>query len=99
MSEKWKDELTDQLSSSLPLLGTREEAYHYLEDLATIAEIKAMAQRLEVAKLLLQGNTYPKIVEETRASTATISRIKKTVEYGVDGYKLVLDRLKDPAKK
>ena len=62
MSEKWKDELTDQLSSSLPRLSTREEAYHYLEDLATIAEIKAMAQRLEVAKLLLQGYTYPKIV-------------------------------------
>ena len=73
MSEKWKDELTDQLSSSLPQLSTREEAYQYLEDLATIAEIKAMAQRLEVAKLLLQGYTYPKIVEETGASTATIS--------------------------
>ena len=58
-----------------------------------------MAQRLEVAKLLLHGYTYPKIVEETGASTATISRIKKTVEYGVDGYKLVLDRLKDDAKK
>lgn len=97
--EKWKDPSSDQLASSFPLLKTREEAYRYLEDLATIAEIKAMSQRLEVARLLLQRKTYPQIVEETGISTATISRIKKTVQYGVDGYGLVLYRLKNARKK
>jgi TrpR-related protein YerC/YecD len=92
MSEKWKDRLTDQLCSAFLSLETQEEAYSLLEDIATIGEIRAFAQRLEVARLLSEGYTYPQIAQQTGASTATISRVKKFLEYGADGYKLVLDR-------
>ncbi|HOO63167.1 MAG TPA: YerC/YecD family TrpR-related protein, partial [Synergistaceae bacterium] len=73
----------------------QEEAYSLLEDVATIGEIRALAQRLEVARLLSDGYTYPQIAQQTGASTATISRVKKFLEYGADGYKLVLDRIKE----
>ncbi len=91
---KWKDMLTDQLCQALLSLKTTEEAYSFLEDVATIGEIRALAQRLEVARLLSEGYTYPKIAQQTGASTATISRVKKFLEYGADGYTIVLERLK-----
>ena len=94
MAEKWKDRLTDQLCLALLSLKTSEEAYAFLEDVATIGEIRALAQRLEVSRLLSEGYTYPQIAQQTGASTATISRVKKFLEYGADGYKLVLERLK-----
>lgn len=94
MTEKWKDGLTDQLCNSFLALKDVDEAYSFLEDIATIGEIRALSQRLEVAKLLSEGFTYPKIAQQTGASTATISRVKKFLEYGADGYKLVLERLK-----
>ena len=94
MAEKWKDRLTDQLCIALLSLETPEEAYAFLEDVATIGEIRALAQRLEVSRLLNEGYTYPQIAQQTGASTATISRVKKFLEYGADGYKLVLERLK-----
>ena len=94
MAEKWKDRLTDQLCLALLSLKTSEEAYAFLEDVATIGEIRAFAQRLEVARLLSEGYTYPQIAQQTGASTATISRVKKFLEYGADGYKIVLERLK-----
>jgi TrpR-related protein YerC/YecD len=95
MSEKWKDRLTDQLCGALLSLESLDEAYALLEDIATIGEIRALAQRLEVARLLSEGYTYPQIAQQTGASTATISRVKKFLEYGADGYKLVLDRIKE----
>ena len=95
MADKWKDRLTDQLCRALLSLKDRGEVYCLLEDIATIGEIKALAQRLEVARLLSEGHTYPEIAKETGASTATISRVKKFLEYGADGYKLVLDRIKE----
>ena len=94
MAEKWKDRLTDQLCLALLSLETSEEAYAFLEDVATIGEIRALAQRLEVSRLLNEGYTYPQIAQQTGASTATISRVKKFLEYGADGYKIVLERLK-----
>ncbi|NLB83840.1 MAG: helix-turn-helix domain-containing protein [Synergistaceae bacterium] len=94
MAEKWKDRLTDQLCLALLSLKTSEEAYAFLEDVATIGEIRALAQRLEVSRLLNEGHTYPQIAQQTGASTATISRVKKFLEYGADGYKIVLERLK-----
>ncbi len=94
MAEKWKDRLTDQLCLALLSLKTSEEAYAFLEDVATIGEIRALAQRLEVSRLLSEGHTYPQIAQQTGASTATISRVKKFLEYGADGYKIVLERLK-----
>ncbi|MDI9387789.1 MAG: YerC/YecD family TrpR-related protein [Synergistota bacterium] len=94
MTEKWKDKLTDQLCQALLSLEDMEEAYCFLEDVATIGEIRSLAQRLEVARLLSEAYTYPQIAQQTGASTATISRVKKFLEYGADGYKIVLDRLK-----
>lgn len=92
--EKWKDHLTDQLCQGLLSLETPEEVYNFLEDVATIGEIRALAQRLEVSRLLNEGYTYPQIAKQTGASTATISRVKKFLEYGADGYKTVLERLR-----
>lgn len=98
MTEKWKDRLTDQLCRSFLSLQDTEEVYSFLEDIATIGEIRALSQRLEVARLLSEGFTYPQIAQQTGASTATISRVKKFLEYGADGYKLVLERIKDDKK-
>jgi TrpR-related protein YerC/YecD len=94
MAEKWKDRLTDQLCEAILSLETVDDVYRFLEDIATIGEIRALAQRLEVAKLLSEGFTYPQIAQQTGASTATISREKKFLADGADGYKLVLERLK-----
>ncbi|MCL2009882.1 MAG: YerC/YecD family TrpR-related protein [Synergistaceae bacterium] len=93
MAEKWKDALTDNLCEAILALETAEEAYAFLEDVATIGEIKSLAQRLEVARLLSVKKTYPQIAQQTGASTATISRVKKFLDYGPGGYKTVLDRM------
>jgi TrpR-related protein YerC/YecD len=93
VSEKWKDELTEQLAKAILSLETVEEVYDFLEDVATIGEIRALAQRLEVARRLNEGETYPVIAQQTGASTATISRVKKCLDYGADGYKLVLEKM------
>ena len=90
----WKDALTDHLCDALLTLRTREEAYGFLEDIATINELKALSQRLEVARLLELPMTYPKIAQQTGASTATISRVKKCLDYGTGGYRRVLERLR-----
>lgn len=94
MAEKWKDALTDKLCDAFLVLKTPEEMYAFLEDVATIGEVKALAQRLEVAKLLSENKTYPQIAQQTGASTATISRVKKFLDYGANGYKTVLERIK-----
>ncbi|AUG58188.1 YerC/YecD family TrpR-related protein [Acetivibrio saccincola] len=93
MNKKIKDEMTDRLFEAILLLKNIDECYSFFEDICTISEIKAMAQRLEVAKMLREGKTYSDISEKTGASTATISRVNKALIYGADGYKLILDRL------
>ena len=65
----------------------------FFEDICTIKEIQAIAQRLEVAKLLKANKTYNEIEEETGASTATISRINRSLNYGVNGYNMILKKL------
>ncbi|MDF2564793.1 MAG: Trp operon repressor family protein [Massilibacillus sp.] len=90
---KLKDELTDQLFKAVLLLEDSEECYQFFEDICTISEMKALAQRLEVARMLSAGHTYDDIVERTGASTATISRVKRCLNYGADGYKSILERL------
>jgi len=94
MAEKWKDRLTGQLCASFLSLKTTDEIYRFLEDVATIGEIRSLAQRLETARLLNEGYTFPQIVRETGVSSATISRIKKYLEYGANGYRIVLERIK-----
>ena len=94
VNEKLRDPITDRLFEGILTLQTVDECYRFFEDLATISEIKALAQRLEVAKMLDRGMTYEDIVAATGASTATISRVKKCLHYGADGYRVVLQRIK-----
>lgn len=98
MGSQWKDEFTDQLCDCFVAISDREEAYRFLEDVATFSEIRALAQRIQVASLLIKGCSYPQIVQMTGASTATISRVKKFVEYGSDGYKDVLAKINKDKK-
>ena len=93
MNEKLIDPLTDALFDSILALKTREECYCLFEDLCTISEIKSLAQRLQIASLLYQGRTYADIFEVTGVSTATISRVNRSLEYGADGYHTVLQRM------
>lgn len=93
MNSKIKDDLTDKLFEAVLLLNNIDECYNFFEDICTVSEIKAMAQRLEVAKMLKAGNTYTEICEKTGASTATISRVNRCLNYGADGYRTILDRL------
>ena len=95
VNPKLRDDLNDQLCEAVLKLETVEECYQFFEDICTISEIKAMSQRLEVARMLQDHHTYDDIVSRTGASTATISRVKRCLNYGADGYSLVLDRLKD----
>lgn len=85
----------DELFDAVLTLKDREDCYRFFEDLCTINEIHAIAQRMEVAKYLSEKKTYSEIENITNASTATISRINKCLVYGAGGYKLALDRLKE----
>ena len=91
---KLEDEQIDGLFAAMQQLETKEEFYRFFEDLSTVSEIKALAQRMEVAKMLDQERTYTEIASKNGASTATISRVKRCLNYGADGYRLVLERLK-----
>ena len=75
-------------------LGSEEECRAFFQDLCTVAELRAMSQRLEVALLLDEGMIYNDILQRTGASSATISRVNRALQYGADGYKAVLPRLK-----
>jgi TrpR-related protein YerC/YecD len=85
----------EELLRALLTLETPDEAYALLLDLCTVREIREMAQRLEVAKMLAAGEHYTAIQEATGASATTISRVSKSLNYGADGYRRVLDRLGD----
>jgi len=89
---KIKSNDMDYLFNSILLLETKEECYRFFEDLCTIHELKSLAQRLDVARLLAQKVTYHEIAENTGASTATISRVNRCLLYGADGYKLILEK-------
>ncbi|ADI01393.1 MAG TPA: DNA-binding transcriptional regulator [Syntrophothermus lipocalidus] len=91
----WRDDQTDQLVKALVALKNEDEGYRLLDDLCTVSEIKAMAQRLQVARMLKEHHTYNGIAEQTGASTATISRVKRYLYYGANGYQLILQRLKE----
>lgn len=95
MNSKLKDIHMDELFQGIMSLNSVEECYNFFEDLCTITELRAMAQRFQVARMLDQGQIYSDIVRETGASTATISRVNKCLIYGTDGYRMVLDRAKD----
>jgi TrpR-related protein YerC/YecD len=92
INERLRDETTDQLFQAILGLKSLDECYMFFEDIATIGELKALSQRLEVARMIDAGKTYEEIVAVTGASTATISRVKKCLYFGADGYRLVLER-------
>ena len=93
MNDKLKDAATDLLFTAVLSLKTVDECYAFFEDICTVAELKSLAQRLHVAMMLRQGSTYTEICDATGVSTATISRVNRSLEYGADGYKIALDRL------
>lgn len=96
MNPKLKDKSTDRLFEAILTLNTVEECYAFFEDIGTISEIQALAQRLDVAVMLSARNTYKEIHEQTGASEATISRVSRALNYGADGYRIVLERLGYP---
>lgn len=92
---KLQTEEMDSLYEAVLSLKTKEECYRFFEDICTINEIKALEQRLQVAKMLRKKNTYLEIASATGASTATISRVNRCLNYGSGGYNIILDRLED----
>ena len=96
---KFKKDDIDELFKAILLLEDEEDCYRFFEDICTINEIHAIAQRLQVAKLLSENKTYNEIEGITKASTATISRINKCLVYGADGYQRILARMKEAEEK
>lgn len=92
---KVKSEQTELLMKAVLALESTEDAYRFFEDICTIAEVKSIAQRLEVAVLLRKRVTYQEIAKRTGASSATISRVNRALTYGADGYNHVLDVLEE----
>ncbi|MBQ2972398.1 MAG: TrpR YerC/YecD [Ruminococcus sp.] len=96
MPKKLNDEFTDFLFDAIVTLQTREECAAFFKDLCTIPEVKSMSQRLVVAKMLKDNMVYSEIVSKTGASTATISRVNRSLNYeNSGGYDLVFERMED----
>lgn len=91
--DKIRSEQTDQLFNAILELKDLEECYQFFDDVCTMSEVQSLAQRLDVAHMLRKKKTYDSIQQETGASTATISRIRRCVDYGSGGYNLMLERL------
>ena len=94
MNSKMKDEYLDNLFEAILTLETPEECYNFFGDLCTVLELKSLSQRYQVAKMLSEHHVYSDIVNETGASTATIGRVNRSINYGNDGYAVVFERLK-----
>lgn len=90
---KLQNEDVDLLFEGILKLENKEECYRFFEDLCTIKELESMSQRFKVARMLYKETTYEEIMNETSASTATISRINRSLQYGAEGYKLILQRM------
>lgn len=93
MNKKIKTPAVDHLIDAILCLKNREESYNFFEDLCTVNELLSLSQRFEVATMLREHKTYMEIAEKTGASTATISRVNRSLNYGSDGYELIFERL------
>lgn len=93
MSKKIKTEAVDNLFEAILNLKNKEECYLFFEDVCTVNELLSLSQRFEVAKMLREHKTYLEIAEKTGASTATISRVNRSLNYGSDGYEMVFNRM------
>ena len=93
MNKKLKSDAVDHLFEAVLSLQSKEECYDFFEDLCTVNELLSLSQRFEVAAMLRSHKTYMEIAEKTGASTATISRVNRALNYGNDGYQLILERI------
>lgn len=93
MNNKLRTGEVEHLFDAMLVLKEKEDYYKFFEDVCTINELLSMAQRYEVAKMLREGKTYLDIAKATGASTATISRVNRSLHYGADGYEMVFQRL------
>ncbi len=93
MGKKIRTESVDYLFQAILSLENKEECYTFFEDICTINELLSLSQRMEVAKMLREHRTYLEIAEKTGASTATISRVNRSLNYGNDGYDMVFERI------
>ena len=98
MSKKLRTDAVDHLFDSILSLQNREECYTFFEDVCTVNELLSLSQRFEVAKMLRDQKTYLDIAEKTGASTATISRVNRSLNYGNDGYDMVFSRMQNTDK-
>ena len=96
MNKKIKTDAVDHLFQAILTLRTQEECYSFFEDVCTVNELLSLSQRYEVAKMLREKKTYLEIAEHTGASTATISRVNRSLNYGNDGYDMVFARIAQP---
>ena len=95
MVKQLKSEPVDHLFEAILTLKSKEECYSFFEDLCTVNELLSLSQRFEVAAMLKEHKTYLEIAEKTGASTATISRVNRSLTYGNDGYVMVFSRMKE----
>jgi TrpR-related protein YerC/YecD len=95
MSKNLHTNAMDMLLKGVLSLKNMDEAYLFFEDLCTVGELEALQQRFEVALLLRKEKTYQEIAETTGASTATISRVNRALNYGNDGYDMIFERLEE----
>ena len=93
MNKKIRTEAVDHLFDAVMCLKDKNECYNFFEDLCTVNELLSLSQRFEVATMLREHKTYLEIAEKTGASTATISRVNRSLNYGNDGYELVFSRI------
>ncbi len=93
MNKKIRTEAVDHLFEAVLLLQSKEDCYRFFEDLCTVNELLSLSQRFEVASMLCRHKTYLEIAEKTGASTATISRVNRSLHYGSDGYEMIFERM------
>ena len=99
MMKEGKQEKSDILYEAILSLQDLDECKKFFSDLCTVSELRAMSQRFEVALLLSEGMIYNDILQRTGASSATISRVNRSLHYGADGYQAVIPRIKEKWKK
>ncbi|MDD2421797.1 MAG: YerC/YecD family TrpR-related protein [Heliobacteriaceae bacterium] len=98
-TSKLKDPGLDNLFDAVLALETVDECYRFFADICTVAELKALGQRFAVAQMLDQNYKYSEIAAQTGASPATVSRVKRCLNFGADGYRLILRRLREKSRE
>lgn len=85
----------DQLIKAIIAIDNKEECHEFLNDLCTYQELEKLVQRLEAAQLLYEGKTYEQVIQQTNISSTTLSRVSRSIKYGNNGYKNILDKIKE----